>query len=345
MPGSYRRRRLCPAPPAGGSARRSLPLAWLSSSGTMSLRTSAWLASHSFTHGEFSPCRLAAERNASVSVCLPARNEAATIGPIVTTLVALRDEGVSTRSSWSTIRATAPRTSPGHSEPRSMIRSACSPNWGRCWARAMRCGGPCPCSPARSSAFSMPTASEFGPHFAVRAARAPRSPHGDQLRQGLLPAPLPGRRAHPARWRGTRDRAHRPPLLNLFYPDLAAVRQPLAGEIALRRDLLERLPFVTGYGVDIATAPRRAPPRGPRRSGPGRSRCTPERPPTAARPRADGLRRPARREPHGWSERAVSRDHCRPPSWPSTGTSAGRRTAIRSSALRWPSCVPRPERC
>src|SRR6185312_6532229 len=36
-----------------------------------------------------------------------------------------------------------------------------------------------------------------------------------------------------------------------FYPDLAAIHQPLAGEIAARRDLLERLPFATGYGVDI----------------------------------------------------------------------------------------------
>jgi glucosyl-3-phosphoglycerate synthase len=42
------------------------------------------------------------------------------------------------------------------------------------------------------------------------------------------------------------------PLLNLFYPELAAVAQPLAGEVAARRELLERLPFVTGYGVDVA---------------------------------------------------------------------------------------------
>jgi glucosyl-3-phosphoglycerate synthase len=42
------------------------------------------------------------------------------------------------------------------------------------------------------------------------------------------------------------------PLINLFYPELAGVQQPLAGEIAARRELLERLPFVTGYGVDIA---------------------------------------------------------------------------------------------
>jgi glucosyl-3-phosphoglycerate synthase len=42
------------------------------------------------------------------------------------------------------------------------------------------------------------------------------------------------------------------PLLQLFYPQLAGVRQPLAGEIAARRDLLERLPFATGYAVEIA---------------------------------------------------------------------------------------------
>jgi glucosyl-3-phosphoglycerate synthase len=42
------------------------------------------------------------------------------------------------------------------------------------------------------------------------------------------------------------------PALALFYPELAAVRQPLAGEVAARRELLERLPFATGYGVEIA---------------------------------------------------------------------------------------------
>jgi len=41
------------------------------------------------------------------------------------------------------------------------------------------------------------------------------------------------------------------PALELFYPQLAGVRQPLAGEVAARRELLERLPFATGYGVEI----------------------------------------------------------------------------------------------
>ena len=42
------------------------------------------------------------------------------------------------------------------------------------------------------------------------------------------------------------------PLLNLFWPDLAGFVQPLAGESAGRRELLDRVPFVSGYGVETA---------------------------------------------------------------------------------------------
>ena len=42
------------------------------------------------------------------------------------------------------------------------------------------------------------------------------------------------------------------PLLSLFYPELTGLFQPLAGEYAARRELLEALPFPTGYGVEIA---------------------------------------------------------------------------------------------
>ncbi|WP_131739065.1 glucosyl-3-phosphoglycerate synthase [Actinomadura roseirufa] len=41
------------------------------------------------------------------------------------------------------------------------------------------------------------------------------------------------------------------PLINLHWPLLAGVVQPLGGEYAGRRALLERLPFVTGYGVEL----------------------------------------------------------------------------------------------
>jgi glucosyl-3-phosphoglycerate synthase len=41
------------------------------------------------------------------------------------------------------------------------------------------------------------------------------------------------------------------PLLALLFPHLTSIVQPLAGEYAGRRELLEQLPFVAGYGVDI----------------------------------------------------------------------------------------------
>ncbi len=41
------------------------------------------------------------------------------------------------------------------------------------------------------------------------------------------------------------------PLLNLFYPELSKVFQPLSGEYAGRREILESIPFSTGYGVEV----------------------------------------------------------------------------------------------
>lgn len=40
------------------------------------------------------------------------------------------------------------------------------------------------------------------------------------------------------------------PLINLFYPDLSGLVQPLSGEYAGRRSALETVPFFTGYGVE-----------------------------------------------------------------------------------------------
>jgi glucosyl-3-phosphoglycerate synthase len=42
------------------------------------------------------------------------------------------------------------------------------------------------------------------------------------------------------------------PLLSAFYPELAGFVQPLAGEVAARRSLFERMPFATGYAVETA---------------------------------------------------------------------------------------------
>jgi len=42
------------------------------------------------------------------------------------------------------------------------------------------------------------------------------------------------------------------PLFSLFYPELAAILQPLSGEYAGRRSILEQISFPVGYGVETA---------------------------------------------------------------------------------------------
>jgi glucosyl-3-phosphoglycerate synthase len=42
------------------------------------------------------------------------------------------------------------------------------------------------------------------------------------------------------------------PLLSAFYPELAAFIQPLAGEVAARRTFFDRMPFATGYAIETS---------------------------------------------------------------------------------------------
>ena len=42
------------------------------------------------------------------------------------------------------------------------------------------------------------------------------------------------------------------PLFSIFFPELTAVIQPLSGEYAVRREVLEQIPFPIGYGVETS---------------------------------------------------------------------------------------------
>ncbi|MEV0582146.1 glucosyl-3-phosphoglycerate synthase [Nonomuraea sp. NPDC050310] len=65
--------------------------------------------------------------------------------------------------------------------------------------------------------------------------------------KGAYERPLRGRRGEGGRVTELVAR----PVLNLFWPELAGFIQPLGGEYAARREVLERVPFVTEYGVEI----------------------------------------------------------------------------------------------
>ena len=83
------------------------------------------------------------------------------------------------------------------------------------------------------------------------------------------------------------------PLINLFYPDLSGMIQPLSGEYAGRRTLLESIPFFTGYAVEIGHLIDAAERLGIEGPGPGGPRAPRPPQPGARGSLADVVRHPA----------------------------------------------------
>lgn len=215
-------------------------------------RAGAWRRANTYRHADFSLERLVAARAASVSVCLPARDEARTIGPILEQLAPLRDIGlvdqvVVVDDSTDDTAAIA-RSHGAEVYDQRELMPELGPVLGKgdaLWRALPRLRGEVIC-------FLDADSEQFGPHF-VQGLIGPllldptisfvKGFYRRPFRIGEVTLPEGGGRVTELTAR---------PLLNLFYPELAAVEQPLAGEVAARRELLERLPFVTGYGVDIA---------------------------------------------------------------------------------------------
>ncbi|HEV7846210.1 MAG TPA: glucosyl-3-phosphoglycerate synthase [Thermoleophilaceae bacterium] len=94
---------------------------------------------------------------------------------------------------------------------------------------------------------------DFAPHFATGLIGPLLCDPGMQFVKGFFRRPYlgPGGEELAADGGRVTELAARP-LLSAFYPELAAFVQPLAGEVAVRRSLLQRLPFATGYAVETA---------------------------------------------------------------------------------------------
>ena len=218
----------------------------------MSMRARSWHRSHTFHHSEFPPERLASERHQTVSVCLPARNEERTIGAIIRELIPLRDAGaidqivVVDASSDATGRIARALGAEVHFQDH--LRPELGPALGKgdaMWRSLEVLTGDVVC-------FLDADSEHFGAHFACGLLGPLLCDSEISFVKGLYRRPFRVGETTLPEGGGRVTELMARPLLNLFYPDLAGVAQPLAGEVAARRDLLERLPFVTGYGVDIA---------------------------------------------------------------------------------------------
>jgi glucosyl-3-phosphoglycerate synthase len=195
----------------------------------------SWYRANTFSHHDFSLERLAEHRDTTVSVCMPARNEARTIGGILEQLVPLRELGIinqvvivdhSTDGTSDIARGYGAEVHDQES-----LLPEHGPVLGKgdaMWRGLTVLTGELVC-------FLDADSEEFGPHYA-RGLLGPllcrpsiefvKGYYRRPLRVGDQTLPNGGGRVTELTAR---------PLLNLFYPDLAAVAQPLSGELAARR--------------------------------------------------------------------------------------------------------------
>ena len=205
-----------------------------------------------FHHSDF-PLELLRERKrAPVTVVLPAREVADTIGPIVERLLGLGDLVdqllvVDAGSGDGTAEIAAGLGAEVRQEAELLPQFGPPSGKGDAMWRAL--------SAVRGEivVFLDSDTREFSEHFAT-GLMGPLVCHDElSLVKGFYRRPFttPDGASHPDGGGRVTELTARP-LLSAFYPDLAGFAQPLAGELAARRELLVQLPFATGYAVETA---------------------------------------------------------------------------------------------
>jgi glucosyl-3-phosphoglycerate synthase len=205
-----------------------------------------------FRHSEF-PLELLLERKReTVTVVLPAREVADTIGPIVETLQSLGgliDQilVVDAASEDGTAGIASALGAEVHQESELLPEHGPALGKGDAMWRGL--------SVARGQlvAYLDSDTRNFSGHFAT-GLLGPLICH-DEIRfvKGFFRRPFvtaDGRERPLDGGRVTELTAR--PLLKAFYPELAGILQPLAGEVAAPRWFFERLPFATGYGIETS---------------------------------------------------------------------------------------------
>nr|WP_203602624.1 glucosyl-3-phosphoglycerate synthase [Streptomyces coelicoflavus] len=212
-----------------------------------------WLNARSWSAGDRTVRQLLSAKHAtgqSVSVVLPALDEEATVGDIVTVIrrelmlrVPLVDELVVVDSGSSDRTSEVAAAAGARVVHRDAIlpRIPAVPGKGEVlWRSLLVTGGDIVC-------FVDADLREFSADF-VSGIVGPLLTDPDvHLVKAMYDRPLGGAAGQGGRVTELVAR----PLLNLHWPMLAGFVQPLGGEYAARRSLLERLPFPVGYGVEL----------------------------------------------------------------------------------------------
>ncbi|GAB3213412.1 glucosyl-3-phosphoglycerate synthase [Marinactinospora thermotolerans] len=217
--------------------------------------TAAWFARRTSSARDWpAPDALAAKGDSRISVVLPARDEAETIGGIVRSIreslmdqFPLVDELVVIDSRSSDDTALVATSAGALVVAQDEILADLPPLWGKgeaLWKSLAVTSGDV-------IVFIDSDIRNFAPHF-VTGLLGPiladptvsyvKACYDRPLTEHGTVSPCEGGRVTEILAR---------PLINMCWPELSGILQPLAGEYAGRRSLLENVPFVCGYGVEI----------------------------------------------------------------------------------------------
>jgi glucosyl-3-phosphoglycerate synthase len=222
-----------------------------------------WARARTFHHSLYPPERIAAERERSVSVCLPARDCASTVGEIVSALTRLRAAGaideivvVDAASRDGTARI-AKRAGARVLQEAELAGGRgpgpnLGPNLGPVLGKGDAMWRALPALAGELIVFLDADSEDFSEHFAAGLLGPLVCEQGPRFVKAYYRRPFEHDGVSLPEGGGRVNNLLARPALALLYPELSGVRQPLAGEVAATRELLERVPFVTGYGVEIA---------------------------------------------------------------------------------------------
>lgn len=207
----------------------------------------------SFHHSAFTAERIAAEREVRVSVCLPARECAGTVGEIVQRLSGLREAGVV--DEIVVVDAASPDGTAAVAEragARVVQEAELMPSFGQVLGKGDAMWRALSCLEGEIVAYLDADTEDFSEHFATGLIGPLVCEPDVEFVKAFYRRPFEHEGVSVPDGGGRVNHLMARPALRLFYPELAGVNQPLAGEVAARRELLERIPFATGYGVEIA---------------------------------------------------------------------------------------------
>jgi glucosyl-3-phosphoglycerate synthase len=205
-----------------------------------------------YHHSRYSAERIARERSESVSVCVPAKECAGTVGRVVGELVKLREAGAIDEVIV-VDAASADGTAAVAVEAGATVRQEeeLLPDLGPVLGKGDAMWRALGATEGEIVCYLDADSKEFSAHFATGLLGPLVCEQGVEFVKAFYQRPFEHGGIALPEGGGRVNHLTARPALALFYPQLAEVRQPLAGEVAARRGLLERLPFATGYGVEI----------------------------------------------------------------------------------------------